>query len=392
MLDAVAEIRRFNQGRESERLAIKLAKMKADAFTFFRGACHLFYANRPTGSVIDDSPVGVICGDLHVENFGSYRDAQDDAAFDVADFDESAHAPIGWDLVRLLASLRLAMTCRASPANEKRCSRLEAICLSAYRSALAEARPGRLAASSAAAPIAELLDQVDRSKRKKFVEKRTEIVGDVRRLREDPDKALPLGDGDRAEVEDLLARASAAVAPHRPFHCLDAKRRVSGTGSLGLGRYVALVSADKDDDPGRLLDVKESVRSAAAASWPGLQPRWESEAQRIAETQRGLQAVPPRWVVPVAGRHGRTWLVRELQPKEDHVELASAAAAADALVADFGRLAAWAHLRGSGVRGAAKAGVLAGWLREEGWDRAVRDEARRQADLAVDEHKAFASS
>src|SRR6266853_907322 len=39
----VSRIEAFNAGRDPERLAIKYALMRKDAFVFLRGAAHLFY-------------------------------------------------------------------------------------------------------------------------------------------------------------------------------------------------------------------------------------------------------------------------------------------------------------------------------------------------------------
>ena len=37
----VRSLQRFNRGREAERLAMKYAAMRGDAFAFLRGTCHL---------------------------------------------------------------------------------------------------------------------------------------------------------------------------------------------------------------------------------------------------------------------------------------------------------------------------------------------------------------
>jgi hypothetical protein len=47
MNDAAQQIKHFNAGRDPERLALKLGKMRADPFIFLRGTCHLFYAACP---------------------------------------------------------------------------------------------------------------------------------------------------------------------------------------------------------------------------------------------------------------------------------------------------------------------------------------------------------
>jgi hypothetical protein len=92
MAVAVA-IHKFNQGRDPERLAMKYAKMRANPFTFLCGTCHLFHLRLPVERVLDDAPKVWVCGDLHLENFGSYKGDNRLAYFDIIDFDEAALAP-----------------------------------------------------------------------------------------------------------------------------------------------------------------------------------------------------------------------------------------------------------------------------------------------------------
>ena len=107
-MDVVQQIRAFNAGRDSERLAIKYAKMRSDPFVFLRGACHLFYDRLPCKGLFKSAPLVWSCGDLHVENFGSYKGDNRPVYFDMNDFDEGLLAPASWDAVRMLTSLRLA--------------------------------------------------------------------------------------------------------------------------------------------------------------------------------------------------------------------------------------------------------------------------------------------
>lgn len=45
------------------------------------------------------------CGDLHLENFGSFKADNGLTQFDINDFDESALAPATWELVRFVTSV-----------------------------------------------------------------------------------------------------------------------------------------------------------------------------------------------------------------------------------------------------------------------------------------------
>ncbi len=72
MLDAIDCVRRHNAGRDPERLALAYAKMSASPFVFLRGSWHLFY-ERAAALDLPAAPATWICGDLHFENFGSYK-------------------------------------------------------------------------------------------------------------------------------------------------------------------------------------------------------------------------------------------------------------------------------------------------------------------------------
>src|SRR3954465_4657333 len=105
----VAErIRAFNAGRRPELLERKYKAIRADAFTFLRGTCHLFYEDWPAGSPLNAAPPAWISGDLHLENFGSYKGDNRLVYFDINDFDEAALGGATWDLSRLITSIFLA--------------------------------------------------------------------------------------------------------------------------------------------------------------------------------------------------------------------------------------------------------------------------------------------
>ena len=55
-----------------------------------------------------DAPQVLCVGDLHLENFGTWRDADGRFVWGVNDFDEAAAMPFVLDLVRLATSIRLA--------------------------------------------------------------------------------------------------------------------------------------------------------------------------------------------------------------------------------------------------------------------------------------------
>ena len=72
-MDVVQENSQFNAGRDPERLQLKYEHMRSDPFVFLRSACHLFYERLPKGGIFKTVPLVWSCGDLHLENFGSFK-------------------------------------------------------------------------------------------------------------------------------------------------------------------------------------------------------------------------------------------------------------------------------------------------------------------------------
>src|SRR5215510_12886692 len=87
----------------------KHARMAADAFQFLRATywrwAETILAICPE---LEDAPSVLAVGDIHIENFGSWRDLEGRLVWGVNDFDEAAKMPYVLDLVRLVTSIRLA--------------------------------------------------------------------------------------------------------------------------------------------------------------------------------------------------------------------------------------------------------------------------------------------
>lgn len=109
---AAGRIARANRGRDGDLLPRKYAAMAGDPFAFFRGAGSLFFEDWAAGaerSLRDDAPPVWLCGDLHLENFGTFKGANRLTYFDMNDFDQAALAPATWHLARFLTSVFVGM-------------------------------------------------------------------------------------------------------------------------------------------------------------------------------------------------------------------------------------------------------------------------------------------
>src|SRR5262245_49845310 len=98
-------------GRElvANDIALKHEKMRESSFAFLR-ATYWRWAEtilEVCPNLADATPILAV-GDIHVENFGTWRDADGRLVWGVNDFDEAAQMPFAVDLVRLAASALLA--------------------------------------------------------------------------------------------------------------------------------------------------------------------------------------------------------------------------------------------------------------------------------------------
>src|ERR1700694_3780130 len=107
MQDVIERIVAFNQGDDPRLVAMKYQAMRTDAFAFFRGTCHLFYQDWPGETPLDAVPAAWACGDLHLQNLGSYKGDNRLVYFNINDFDESALTACTWDLARFLTCLHV---------------------------------------------------------------------------------------------------------------------------------------------------------------------------------------------------------------------------------------------------------------------------------------------
>jgi uncharacterized protein DUF2252 len=92
------------------QLAAKHKKMRQDLPSFFRATYYRWAQLWPDEcDELCDGPEVLAVGDLHADSFGTWRDSEGRLCWGVDDFDESYPLPYTNDLVRLAASLRIAI-------------------------------------------------------------------------------------------------------------------------------------------------------------------------------------------------------------------------------------------------------------------------------------------
>jgi len=113
----------------------KHRRMRKNVFMFLRAT--YFRWARTIESVCPElaaAPVVACIGDVHVANFGTWRDADGRLVWGINDYDEAAFMPYAFDLVRLATS-----ACLSPPASADDATVVAAV-LAGYRAGLAEPR------------------------------------------------------------------------------------------------------------------------------------------------------------------------------------------------------------------------------------------------------------
>ena len=390
--DIVARIHSFNEWLGPERMRKKDKELGKDSFSFFRGTCHLFYEDWLAESPLNSAPLAWICGDLHLENFGTYKGDNRLVCFDISDFDESALAPCTWDLARLLTSIFVAAR-SLKKVSQSEAAALGFCCLNSYSAALSKGKAQIVEIDTAQGMVKDLLETLKQRRRKDFLDDRSHETGGKRQLIIDGKRTSPISHEERSKIETFMTTWASHQSEPDFFELLDVAIRIAGTGSLGVSRYVLLVEGKGSPDHNYLLDLKEARPACLGPYLPIPQPRWTTEAERTVAIQQRIQSTTQARLFPVVIEK-KAYVLRELQPSNDRVDLAKAKGKLGVLekvVQTMAEVAAWGQLRSSGRQGSAIADDLIGFAASSEWHKQILDYARMYADQVESDFKEFCS-
>jgi uncharacterized protein (DUF2252 family) len=338
--------------------------MAASPFGFLRGTCHLFYEFE--GNI--DAPLVWSCGDLHLQNFGTYKG--DDGLrptgghrtvyFDINDFDEAALAPASWDLARWLTSLTLAAP--ELDLNPSDLPALQTLFLDSYLAALISQKAKTLTKETAEGFLQDAIRELADRDRPTFLDKRTVKDGKHRKLKAIDGKSILLSKSEQQPIYDLLKPWQESHSEDPAFFTiLDIAGRIAGTGSLGLARYLILIEGKGGPNSNYLLDLK-AARPSCVPQFGSNPLTFPSEADRILQLQHQSQESPPAMLSAIVPTP--SYVLRELQPSNDKIELRTVKDKPKRLthlITAMAQVTAWGHLRSSGRNGSANADQLKQW-------------------------------
>lgn len=392
MIDVVEEILAFNAGRDPERLAMKYARLRSGPEGFLRGTAHLYNVQLPREGFLYEAPLAWACGDLHLENFGSYKADNRLVHFDINDFDDALRAPATLDLLRLMTSALVSAEALGIARDDA-----SALCRSAieiYAAALSSRKSLWVERETAKGVVGDLLNALGKRSRAAFLDSRTDLRNKQRSLRLDGEKALPISKSERKRLDAFMEAFAEKQADPRFFRLVDAARRISGNGSLGVARYILLVRGAGGSEGNYLLDLKAAQPSSMASTLVLAQPEWVSEAERVVKVQACMQANMIAMLHAV-DFDGRASVLRELQPAQDRVELAQCHRRPKrlrGLIETEAAVLGWAQLRASGHYGAACGDALALFGEATHWRRPLLALAEQCAARVQDSWACYASA
>jgi hypothetical protein len=276
-------------------LRYKRQRMKESPFVFLRATC--FRWARRIERICPElagAPAVLSVVDLHLENFGTWRDAEGRLVWGVNDFDEAAAAPYPFDLVRLATSARLVPDLRiGKPAIA------EAI-LAGYRQGLEAPRP-------------TLLDEQETWMRPLVA------CSDRQRARFwDEVHAYPPAEPPAAVADGLRASLPADAGPPRFASCR------KGGGSLGRPRYVAVAAW-------RGGHVVREAKALVPSAWDWAHDR-DAVPSRFAELAGGAFRTPDPFLRVADG-----FIYRRIAADSRKVEYGGDARVPAALLTAMGR-------------------------------------------------------
>ncbi|TDQ82007.1 uncharacterized protein (DUF2252 family) [Dongia mobilis] len=371
-------------------LALRQRKMAQSAFAHFRGTGEDFHRRTLPELLRLKAPAVWLNGDLHLENFGTYRGDNRLTYFDIGDFDDACLGPAVIDLARFLGGIMVAAPEMGLSFAEARGEARQA--LMRYRAALVDGKARWIERRVASGAIGDLLRELEGRSQIDLLAKRTVLKNGKRRLRFDTGKALKLEKAEAARVVAALDRFARDRAAPGFFRVLDVAQRVAGLGALGRARYVVLVAGNSKNGGGRhgpaLIDLKlqpGSILAPLLVTRRQRQPDFANEARRVVEIEYRLQAAAPAFLTELAiGR--RPFTFRELQPDQDKLEarhLAGDPARRREALGTMAELIAWAQLRTGGWRGSATIDQLMAWGGNRDWPAPLLALATRAAKSAI---------
>ena len=386
-------VKEFNKERLQPYTSLKYQLMSQSAFRFFRGTCHLFYEDLSKINDLPGSPLAWICGDLHLENFGSYKGDNRLEYFDLNDFDEAVLAPALWEVSRMITSIFVGLD--SLNINSSEAKDAVAFFLKIYAETLSSGKPKYIETETAKGIVKTFLDNVASRKQKELLKERAIKKNGELNLLIDNVHFYKLDKDLKNELLVFLEQWLKANMKYKNgFNILDTAFRIAGTGSIGLKRYAFLVEKLRNPSKYILVDMKQATVSSVQPFLSTPQPAWVTEADRVVTVQQRMQNVSPAFLSSVKFKND-SYSLKELQPSADKIDfivIKDKFKDIKRVIADMAMLTASAQLRSSGRQGSAIADELILFGQNNEWQKKVIEYASNYSDQVKKDYGEFAKA
>jgi len=382
----------FNEGLLPEMVQLKYEAMTENAFRFYRGTCHLFYEDLAKSDPLPLSPLAWICGDLHLENFGSYKGDNKLVYFDLNDFDEGLLAPVCYELARMVTSIFLAFdNLEIEP---EKAMKMAQLYLKTYSATLAKGKAISIEPRTARGIVCDFLTMADKEKEKTLLKKRTISKRKKIILSLEDERHFKLDKKLRQELKTHINEwiANSSDGPYN-YLVKDAIFRLAGTGSIGVKRYLFLLKSTNTKNKYLLLDMKQSTPSSVQPYTTVQQLKWNNDAERIITIQQRMQNVSSSLLSATVFRE-QPFVIQELQPVKDTINfklLKDNYRDIYQVIDDMAALTASAELRSGGIQGSSIIDELSAFGNSQDWQEHVLAYSQKYAEKVKKYYRQFVS-
>jgi uncharacterized protein (DUF2252 family) len=389
-MSSIAEkIINFNKGRNKVFLDIKYKALKESPFRFYRGTCHLFFEDLAKDPPVKDPTKIWICGDLHIENYGTYKGDNGLAYFDINDFDEALLGPATWEILRTMTSIYLAA--EELKLTSKLADELVECFFASYLRVMLKGKPIAFERDTTKGIIRTFINTVSKRKSRELLEGRIIDNGTKRaELKIIKGRTMVVSNDIRKAVINSVEKWRIENG-HKNWEVCDVTYRIAGTGSLGVNRFEVLMYYSKIKKY-FLLDIKQAVPSCVKSFIKIKQPVWKNEAERVITIQSYLQNVTPALLGTMI--HEKVpYTVKKLQPIEDRMDLQLCNGKTKKfkeVIGAFAEITASAQLRSTGRKGAVTVDELTAFFkRSDSWKKDLLRYSKRYTIQVKKDYSAF---
>jgi len=380
----------FNKDLIPDMVQLKYEAMTENAFRFYRGTCHLFYEDLASAEALPLSPLVWICGDLHIENFGSYKGDNKLVYFDLNDFDEALLAPASYELARMVTSIFIAFD--SLDIEPEKSLKMAQLFVKNYCATLAKGKAISIEPRTAKGIVCDFLTAADDSTEKDIIKKRTVSKKNKIMLSVEDERHFKIDKKLRHELKAHINEwiATSSDGPYN-YKVKGMVFRLAGTGSIGVKRYLFLLKSTNTKNKYLFVDMKQARPSSVLPYTTVQQLQWPTEADRVIIIQKRMQNVSSSLLSTTIFREN-SYVIQQLQPVKDTIKfklLKDEYRDIYQVIDDMAALTASAQLRSGGIHGSAIIDELEAWGNDQQWQDTIIEYSRKYAEKVKRYYKQF---